>query len=338
VLKGGADHSRSGILQGVDAQILALFRQQQTGFVSGEELSRDLGISRTAVWKHIKALRELGYQIEAIPSQGYRLVATPDLLTAAELAAGLATIRIGRRFVCFRETASTNQVAFKLAEEGAEEGTVVVAEAQHSGKGRLGRHWQSPAGVNLYCSIIIRPPILPFNAPQLTFLTAVAVARAIEQSTTLKPRIKWPNDVLVNGRKVAGLLNEMSAETEGVNFVVLGIGVNINMRREQFPADLRHPATSFFLEGGKEVGRAMFVRALLTALDGLYDLYLNGGYAAIREEWLVRCNVTGKKVSVSFHDRTMTGVVMGVDDIGALLLELPDGRIERVLAGDVTIL
>lgn len=317
--------------------ILRLFREQG-GFVSGGQLSRDLKVSRTAVWKHIKTLKKIGYRIEAIPSQGYRLVSTPDILVPAEIAAGLATERIGRRLICFRETESTNMVAFRIAEEGADEGTVVVAEAQHHGKGRLGRRWESPSGVNLYCSLILRPPILPTQAPQLTFLSAVAVARAIAETTPLQPVIKWPNDILVGGGKVAGLLNEMSAETEKVHFIILGIGVNINMRRDQFPGDLRHPATSLALESGHEISRLEFTRALLTALDETYQTYLDHGYETIREEWLSRCSMAGREVKVTFQDQTQAGMVMGIDEDGALLLRLHDGRIERVLAGDVSIL
>ncbi len=324
--------------KGLDRRILELFREKKEGIVSGEELSSALGVSRTAVWKHITTLRTIGYRIAAVPSQGYRLVSSPDILVPAEIASGLSTRRIGRRLICFRETESTNMVAFRLAEEGAEEGTVVVAEAQHLGKGRLGRRWVSPPGVNLYCSLILRPPILPAQAAQLTFLSAVAVARAIAETTPLQPDIKWPNDVLVGEGKVAGLLNEMSAETEKVNFIVLGIGVNINMRRDQFPADLRHPATSLALETGREVNRLEFTRALLTALDGSYDAFLTRGYESIREEWLSRCTMNGREVRVTFQNSSQAGMVIGIDEDGALLLRLHDGRVERVLAGDVTIL
>jgi BirA family biotin operon repressor/biotin-[acetyl-CoA-carboxylase] ligase len=256
----------------------------------------------------------------------------------AEISAGLNSARIGRRLVCYRETGSTNDDAFKLAEEGAEEGTVVVAEAQRRGKGRLGRRWESPAGLNLYCSVILRPPILPVRAAQLTFLSVVATARAIEAVTSLSPSIKWPNDLLLGGKKVAGLLNEMSAETEKVNFIVLGIGVNINMDRDQFPDDLRHPATSLFLEAGKPVRRLDLARALLEALDALYDSYLRKGYGPVREEWLARCAFLGRRISVSFQDNEMQGTAEGIDEEGALLVRAPDGRLERVLAGDVTIL
>ena len=322
----------------LDQLILALFREKKGGIVSGEELSNLLGVSRTAVWKHIKSLKSIGYRIVAVPAQGYRLVSSPDILVPAEISAGLNTRRIGRRLICFRETESTNMVAFRMAEEGAEEGTVVVAEAQHHGKGRMGRRWESPPGVNLYCSVILCPPVVPMQAAQLTFLTAVAVARAIAESTPLQPEIKWPNDVLLGGRKVAGLLNEMSAETEKINFIVLGIGININMKQDQFPADLRTPATSLALESGHEISRLDVTRRLLTALDSFYDAYLANGYDPIREEWLSRCTMSGREIRVTFQNEEREGMMMGIDEDGALLLRLHDGRVERILAGDVKIL
>jgi BirA family biotin operon repressor/biotin-[acetyl-CoA-carboxylase] ligase len=172
----------------------------------------------------------------------------------------------------------------------------------------------------------------------LTFLSVVAAARAIEAVTSLCPSIKWPNDLLLSGKKVAGLLNEMSAETEKINFIVLGIGVNINMVREQFPDDLRHPATSLLLEAGKPVCRLDFARALLKALDTLYDNYLQNGYGPVREEWLGRCNFLGRRIRVNFQDKELQGTAEGFDEEGALLVRAPEGGLERVLAGDVTIL
>ena len=319
----------------VDGRILELLRAG-AGFASGETLSRTLGVSRTAVWKHIKGLRVQGYRIEAVPARGYRLLASPDLLTSLDLGA-LATRRIGARLVCLKETESTNAVAFRLAEEGAPEGTVVFADAQSAGKGRLGRVWLSPPGVNLYCSVVLRPPISPVAACQLTFLSVVAVARAIESCTVLKPQIKWPNDILVSGKKVAGLLNEMNAETEKVNFVVLGIGVNLNMRLSQLGEGVRHPATSLLEEGGVEVDRAAFARALLAELDVLYDRFLIDGEGPVRAEWLERSAIRGRSVRVCCGTREFGGVVQGVDSFGALLVQSPDGTLETVLSGDVTL-
>ena len=322
---------------GVDAKILELFHSGD-GFVSGAALSKVLGMSRTAVWKHVKGLRADGYQIEAVPARGYRLVSSPKLLNRHEITAGLVTRRIASSLVCLKETDSTNAVAFKMAEEGAEEGTVVIADAQSAGKGRLGRIWLSPAGVNLYCSVVLRPAISPVAACQLTFLSVVAVARAIEKCTSLKPQIKWPNDILVSGKKVAGLLNEMNAETEKVNFVVLGIGVNLNMRLSQLGETLRHPATSLMEEGGAEVDRVAFTRTLLQELDELYDRFLLEGEAPVRAEWLERSAIKGRQVRVNLGTREITGEVQGVDQFGGLLVKLYDGTVETVLSGDVTLI
>ena len=315
--------------------ILDLFRQAPGGHLSGARLSETLGVSRTAVWKQIEQLRQLGYRIEAIPSRGYRLCATPDLPLAEELRQGLAARIIGREIRYLAETDSTNRQAYAQGEAGADEGLVVIADRQSAGKGRLGRTWASPPGVNLYLSVLLRPPFPPQAAPQLTFLSALAVSRAIAAVSGLEPTHKWPNDVLLNGRKVAGLLNEMSAESDRIRFVVLGIGVNLNMTADQFPADLRTPATSLLLTGGVPVARAAFGRALLEQLDALYAEYLRLGPAPILAAWEAGCDLVGKQVIVEGQEPPLRGMVAGIDRDGALLLTLADGTTERVLAGDV---
>jgi BirA family biotin operon repressor/biotin-[acetyl-CoA-carboxylase] ligase len=321
------------------ATILRLFREAGNSFVSGAVISRELHVSRTAVWKHINALRAAGYVIEAVPSRGYLLVTTPNILSADEVRERLHTTVIGQRLVCLPETASTNADAFRLAEEGAVEGSVIIADAQSGGKGRMGRVWSSPAGINLYCSVVLRPTVKPYQAPQLTFLSAVAVARAIEQTTTLKPEIKWPNDVLINGQKVAGLLNEMSAETDGINFVILGIGVNLNMTAAQFPTDLRTPATSLLLELGHPVSRAHFAATMLQELDRLYGDFLLHGFDPVRVEWQQRCNANGHEVRVSDGGaETVRGMFNGIDADGAMLVCLAGGSVERILSGDVRVI
>lgn len=316
-------------------EILRLLREKAGTYVSGEEFSQSLGVSRTAVWKQIRQLRELGYTIEAVTSRGYRLAGAPDSLIPTEIQAGLETALIGREIVYYESTDSTNLRAHELGESGAADGTVVIADRQSAGKGRLGRSWVSPPGVNLYASVLLRPSILPYHAPQLSFLSAVAVARAVEEVGGLSPSVKWPNDVLLHGRKLAGLLNEMSAETENIHYVILGIGVNLNMSAEQFPADLRYPATSLALEKGAPVSRAAFARALLRHLDSLYALYLEKGFAPILKAWEAFFELIGRPVEVDFQNRVVKGRVEGLDEDGALLLRLPDGASEKVLAGDV---
>jgi len=320
------------------ASDLLKFMRDADGVVSGEKISHELGVSRTAVWKQVSLLRSAGYRIEAIPSRGYLLAGEPDLLNEQALRAVLGrSSLIGCRIVCCGETGSSNADAFRLAAEGAEEGTVVLADCQLAGKGRLGRRWESPAGVNLYCSVVLRPQLPPYEAPQLTFLSAVAVARTIQASTGLRASIKWPNDLLMNGRKVAGLLNEMHAETDRIGFVILGIGVNLNMRADQFPSDLRSPATSLMLESGSPVLRQAFTVRLLQELDREYTRFKLCGFGPVREEWACYCNAFGREVRVDAGLGCLQGAFAGIDHDGALLMTLSDGRTERILSGDVTV-
>ncbi|HKI51633.1 MAG TPA: biotin--[acetyl-CoA-carboxylase] ligase [Geothermobacteraceae bacterium] len=316
-------------------KILRLFRARNSDYLSGEELSQELGISRTAVWKHIRALRALGYQIDAVTSKGYRLLSGPVALVADEIRSRLSTRVIGREILCHEQLASTNLTAMELGEAGAAEGLVVIAEQQTAGKGRLGRRWESPAGVNLYLSILLRPAMPPWEVPRLTFLSAVAAARALQDVTGLKVEVKWPNDLLVNGKKIAGLLNEMSAESDAVHHVVLGLGLNINMTADQFPSELRYPATSVWLEKGTLTSRLDVVVALLEHFDRLYDEFLRCGMEPVRQAWQELFAMLGKAVRVESGPASLKGVVAGIDEEGALLLQLPDGTIEKVLAGDV---
>ncbi|WP_432821686.1 biotin--[acetyl-CoA-carboxylase] ligase [Trichloromonas sp.] len=315
--------------------ILNLFREHPGDFVSGEEISQKLGVSRTAVWKKIRLLRDLGYSIDAVTSRGYRLAASPDALLIEELRSGLETRIVGRELVFFDETDSTNSRARELGDQGHPDGTVVIADRQTAGKGRLGRTWASPPGVNIYTSVLLRPPILPFDGPQLTFVSAVAVALAIRDVSGLSPRVKWPNDVLLGGKKVAGLLNEMNAETEGVRYIILGIGVNLNMEAAQFPADLRYPATSVALEKGETVSRLAFARTLYRHLDRLYLAYLDRGFAPIISAWEELCDLVGRPVEVDCQSRVIRGTVEGLDSDGALLVRTDDGVQEKIMAGDV---
>lgn len=337
-MKGGGDQRRESVPGDPDRAILACFHNHPGGYVSGAYLCDILGISRTAVWKRIGSLKEEGFLFDSVPSRGYRLVGVPDLLHPAAIAAGVTSTRLGGTIVSYAEIGSTNAVAARLAEEGAAEGVVVLAESQQQGKGRLGRVWASPPRVNLYCSVLLRPPIMPVDASQLTFVSAVAVARTIRACTPITPVIKWPNDLLVNGHKVAGLLNEMTAETDRVTSVILGIGVNLNMTRHQFPSDLRYPARSLFLESGVPVDRIAFTRRLIEELDGLYGRYLSGGYGAIRDEWLSWCGIIGCRVRVADgSDASREGIATGIDESGALLLRRDDNRVELVYSGDVSV-
>jgi BirA family transcriptional regulator, biotin operon repressor / biotin---[acetyl-CoA-carboxylase] ligase len=313
-------------------KILKLLASSRTGFVSGEDLAAKLGISRTMVWKHIKALGKEGLRIEAVPSKGYRLMAVPDVILLDELKQGLRTKVIGKYIHLRPEVESTNALAAELAQKGAPEGTVVIAESQSGGKGRLGRTWISPKG-NLYLSVILRPNIAPHKAPLLTLMGAVAVAVAIRKHTALQASIKWPNDIFLAGKKAGGLLTEMSSEPDRIRHIVIGIGVDVNMAVDELPAQIRPSSTTIAAEKGEAIDRTALLQVLINELDH----FLNSE-AAVLKEWEELNVTTGKRVVVSGGGETLEGSAEGIDSEGRLILKLDDGTLRRVAAGDVTIL
>jgi BirA family biotin operon repressor/biotin-[acetyl-CoA-carboxylase] ligase len=314
--------------------ILGLLVDGGTDFVSGEALSGKLGLSRTAVWKVVNALRRCGYRIEAVPSRGYRLLEAPDRLTALEVAPLLETHDLGRTLHTFDTVDSTNVVAFRLAVEGAEHGELVLAEQQTQGRGRRGRSWSSPRQRNLYCSFVLRPELPPQRAPELTLLGAVAVAESL-RANGVPADIKWPNDLLVGGRKVAGILTELSADPDRVHFVVLGIGVNLNAAKEDFPVELREVATSVVEVTGRPVVRAAFLAGLAKRLEDWLDVHAGQGFEPVRERWRALSATLGQEVLVTSERRELRGVAVDIDADGALRLRTAEGTEERVLAGDV---
>jgi BirA family transcriptional regulator, biotin operon repressor / biotin---[acetyl-CoA-carboxylase] ligase len=321
-----------------DAQILLALRGAGGGSVSGAELSQKLHVTRAAIWAHIEELRQLGYDIEAGPHFGYRLVSAPDALHADDLLARLGKMKVvGRDIRVFQETTSTNDIAEKLARDGVKEGAVVFAESQTRGRGRLGRKWISPAQKGLWFSVLLRPDLRPQETTRLTVVSATALARAVHSETGLNPEIKWPNDILIHGRKVAGILTELSAELDHVKYVILGIGVDVNLSAAEFPAELRKTATSLRIETGRAVSRAGLAVAILRELDQDYARLAIGDFAAVADEWEQRCTTLGRDVAIHVGNRQIRGRAESLDDDGALLLRTEHGHIERVTGGDVTL-
>ncbi len=316
-------------------KILNLLRATKAGFLSGEELARKCGISRTMVWKHIKSLERDGFRIEAVPSQGYRITSTPDILRQADIKHELKTRVIGKDLILLSEVVSTNVVAQEMAISGAPEGTVVIAEIQRGGKGRLGRKWFSPKG-NLYLSVILRPDIAMHKAPVITLMGAVAIASAIRKQCGLAPGIKWPNDVLLRGRKVCGLLSEMSAEQDRIRYLVLGIGVNVNMELRSLPVDVEAVSTTLAREAGQEIDRTLLLRSLLRELDKWYASFLANEQDILRE-WMSLNITVGSRVQVSGAGRIIEGLAQRIDGEGRLIIRQDDGSFQTVAAGDVTI-
>ena len=320
----------------VDTQILQALRAASPGFVSGAELSQRLGISRAAIWAHIEELREVGYGISASPHQGYQLVEVPDALFADDLLGLVVRNKIvGRDIRVFEETNSTNDIIEKLARDGVQEGVVVFAESQTRGRGRLGRKWISPRGRGLWFSLLLRPEMRPQAATQLTVAAATALVRAIRDQTGLAPEIKWPNDILVRGRKVAGVLTELAAEPDRVRHVTLGIGVDVNMNSGEFPSELRKLATSLKIESGRHIPRMDLAAAILQEIDRDYGRICSGDFEAVADEWQRQCATIGRRVTIHMGPHRLTGEAEALDDDGALLLRTEHGRLERVVGGDV---
>jgi BirA family biotin operon repressor/biotin-[acetyl-CoA-carboxylase] ligase len=320
---------------GSEELVLGFLAEAGDEFVSGEAISDKLGLSRAAVWKHVEQLRAHGYRIDAVPARGYRLREIPDRLTPLELRPLLVTRDLGQVLHCFGEVGSTNDVARVLAEEGAGHGEVVIAERQTAGRGRRGRVWTSPPGRNLYLSAVLRPELPPQRVPEITLVASVAVCDAVRQAG-VEAGIKWPNDLLASGRKLAGVLTEMAAEPDQVSWVVLGIGVNLNTRPEDFPPEMRAEATSVAIERGQPAPRALFTAALLKALEEWLDRHADGGFGPVREAWRARSVTLGREVRVSTEGRDVAGVAEDIDETGALLIR-SGKRLERVLSGDVVL-
>src|SRR5581483_10133192 len=280
----------------------------------------------------------LGYEIQAGPHFGYRLVGEPDALHADDLLARLGKTKIiGRDIRVFEQTTSTNDVIEKLARDGVKGGVVVFAESQTKGRGRLGRKWISPNRKGLWFSILLRPDLRPQETTQLTVASATALRRAIVSETKLQPEIKWPNDILIGGKKVAGILTELSAELDKVRHVILGIGVDVNLDAAELSADLKKIATSLKIESSEKISRAELATAILRELDFDYGRICAGKFSAVADEWEEHCTTIGRNVTVQIGDRKIRGRAESLDDDGALLLRTEHGHIERIIGGDVAL-
>src|SRR3990170_3113743 len=322
----------------IDNLIIDVFKNSRDNFVSGQILSNKIKVSRTAVWKHIEGLRKRGYLIDSIPSKGYRLVEIPDRLSPDEIRKTLKTGTIGKEFLFFDEVDSTNDVAMQSGANGQAEGLVILSEGQSHGKGRMGRTWVSPKNVNIYISILLRPDISPQYAPVMTMMSAISTARAITEVTGLETTIKWPNDILIDHKKVSGILTEMNAEQERINYIVAGIGINVNMKRQDFPEDLRMPATSLAECLGKRVDRMNLLLALIKILEQDYEELKNGGIVSIFRRWRKGCDILNRRIKVCLPNEEITGVAEDLTPEGGLVMRL-DGREKRIIyAGDVLII
>lgn len=316
-------------------EVLRMLKETD-GYLSGQEICEKFSVSRTAVWKVIKQLEAEGYQIEAVRNKGYRLVTAGDILSKAELESIIRTEWAGRNVLYFYETDSTNNAAKRAAEEGAPHGTLAVADYQTSGKGRRGRSWSSPHGTGIFMSLLTRPELHPSCASMLTLVAALAVTEGIKEFCGVDTLIKWPNDIVLNGRKLCGILTEMSTELECIHYVVTGMGINANM--EEFPEEIGRTATSLLIESGKKVKRSELAGAVMKAFETYYDRFMEtGDMSGLLDIYNGRLANAGSPVRVLAPGNEYTGTALGIDETGELLVRMEDGEVRRVISGEVSV-
>ena len=319
-------------------KILETLKNNTKSYVSGEELSNTIGVTRAAIWKHIKQLKEEGYEIEAISRKGYKLVGESEILDSKALEIEMKESQYFSKIIHFNTIDSTSNKAKQMAYQGAAEGTVVISEEQTGGRGRLGRQWMSPKGTGIWMSIILKPQIEPQEATKITQVAAAAVALAIRNLTGCKPGIKWPNDVILGGKKVCGILTEMGGELNSVNYVIVGIGINVNMHNKDFPEDLLETATSLMEFCGKTFSRKLLVINILREFEELYlDFTINNNInksVSICRDLSV---TLGNQVKIIQRGNEMLGEALDITENGELIIKNSEGKIQNIMSGEVSV-
>jgi len=316
-------------------QLINLLAKSQDKYISGQSLSEELKISRSAVWKHMNELKKDGYIIEGLPRKGYRIIDFPDKMSENTLKWGLDTKWMGQEIIHKNLTSSTQTIAHELARDNAKHGTVIIADEQIKGKGRMNRDWLSAKNKGVWMSVILKPSIPPHLAPQLTLLTATVLADVIYKSTNIKPQIKWPNDLLINGKKVAGILTEMQAEQDQIQYVVIGIGINTLYELHDLPKDLRNKMTSIKLSTDTVLDSNKFLQALFTIFESTYSEYIDKGFSEIKLKWESYGFKVGKPISIKTLKRSWTAIFHGIATDGALLVKNSDGTIEKLYSAEI---
>jgi BirA family biotin operon repressor/biotin-[acetyl-CoA-carboxylase] ligase len=307
-------------------------------YISGEEISSRLKVSRTAIWKCINQLKDMGYVIESQTKKGYRLLESPDSLLPQEITEGLNTQLIGKSIKYLEQVDSTNLYAKRIAEADFQEGTVIIAEEQLKGKGRMGRHWVSPRGKGIWMTIMLKPQIAPADAAKVTLLTACAVCRAIEQTCNISPQIKWPNDILLNGKKLCGILTEMSIEQDEINYLIVGIGINVNIEPQDLPQELHSVATSVRIEKGSSIVRKELTAAIINNFEHCYKNFIEASsIEGFLKEYKERSALLGREVTASSSFLSLKGKVLDITKEGQLLLQLEDGSMKEIISGEVSV-
>lgn len=322
-------------MQSTRNKLIQLLEENESDYVSGQLLSEKLGCSRNAIWKQMKNLEKAGYKIEGKSKLGYRILGYPTKLSEYTLKWGLRTTWLGKNMVHKEQTPSTQTIAHQLAHEEAEHGTIIIADEQTSGKGRMGRQWHSSKHKGIWMSMILRPTILPYLAPQLTLLTATVLADAIYSHTNIKPQIKWPNDILINGKKVAGILTEMQAEQDQIKYVVIGIGLNINQTLHDLSDEIKSSATSLQIETNKQWNMIEIVQEVLTTFEKTYMTYIDNGFPNVKNKWESYGYKIGESIWIKTAKDRWEALFLGIAEDGALLTKNNDGEIEKIYSAEI---
>lgn len=316
-------------------KLIELLSEHEEEYISGQLLSDKLGISRSAIWKHMNELKKDGYEIEGKAKKGYRIISYPNKISENTISWGIETDWLGKTIVHKKTTDTTQKDAHNLALDGAKHGTVVIADEQTAGKGRLERTWYSHEGQGIWMSMILRPNILPFLAPQLTLLTATVLAQVFDEICGIKPQIKWPNDILINNKKVAGILTEMQAEQDSVLYVIIGIGINVNQASADMEKEIEKRATSLNLETGKQWEMVPLIQQILQTFEDKYDHYLHNGFNDIKIDWENYGFRLNERLQIVTGKETWTATFLGIAEDGALLAQKDNGDIEKVYSAEI---
>ncbi|WP_164668781.1 biotin--[acetyl-CoA-carboxylase] ligase [Virgibacillus doumboii] len=316
-------------------RLIELLETSNDQFVSGQSLSEKLNISRSAIWKHMKELEKDGYQIEGVSRKGYRIVNSPDKVSVNTIQWGLKTDWLGKKVIHKSSTTSTQQIAHQAANEGAEHGTVIIADEQTKGKGRMERQWYSTKNKGIWMSIILRPNLPPVMASQLTLLSATVLADAITEHTDLNPRIKWPNDILISHRKTAGILTELQAEQDQITYVVIGIGINVNHAAGDFQKDINNKATSLCLESGVRWKIRDLIQHILLTYEKRYDSFMKNGFPEVKHKWENYGYRIGEQIKIRTLHKEWEAKFLGIAEDGALLTETSEDGIKKLYSGEI---
>ena len=305
-------------------------------YVSGQELCTKLGVSRTAVWKVMNQLKEEGYKIEAVSHKGYRIVSYPDKITAEEVASRLKTTWAGRNIAFLERVDSTNNYAKKIAEDGAPSGTLVITEDQYGGRGRRGRTWVNPPGSSIAMTLVVRPELAPNHASMMTLVMGIAIAKACKKTAGVETKIKWPNDVIVDGKKICGILTEMSADPDRIHYVVIGAGINVNI--QSFSEEIKEVATSLQMVTGKRLHRADLISSCMEEFEKCYEKFIQTeDLSLLLEEYHNLLVNKDQKVCVLDPGGEYTGTALGIDKNGELIVRKDNGEVTLVYAGEVSV-